>query len=546
MSAASAKGAGIVDDVDGLKSLLERASSRREFLLGMGGLAVTGQLSMRGVRDGASSLLGPDRPRRGGNFRLAMTGGGSKDTMNAHYVLSKGDEARLVTAFEPLLEYDDQYMVTRNGLAEEVVQDSPTQWTVRVKPGIEFQNGKTLHADDVIYTLRRIVDPKTGSFGGPGLASIDPRRLQKLDSRTVRIHLRRADSTIGDQLAQYHNGIVPVGYKPYPAPQVGTGPYKLKTFTRGERSVHVRNPHYWRSGQPYFDTVTIIDFSDPTAQVNALLSGQVDAMTDLPFAQVPVARHHGGIGILVSRTGGWVPICMAVDLEPFTDYRVRQAFRWIVDRPQIVQQVLSGYGVVANDLYSPFDPDYSRGLPQRHQDLDRARSLLKGAGKDGLTVELHTTNGAAGMVDLATVFAEQAKGAGVTVNVRVDPNYYGNQYLKLPFSVDFWLTHNYLPQTASGMLPKSPFNETHWPPKAGPGSNYASLYQQALAATDREKRGEIIHEMQKLEFNYGGYIIPFFNNLVDAYSTKVRGFKPSKAVLNLNGFGHGFRSIWFA
>jgi peptide/nickel transport system substrate-binding protein len=523
------------------------SSTRREFLVAAGGLAVTGGLvGGAGRARAAAERHDAERPKRGGDFRVALTGGGSKDTMNAHYALAKGDEARMVTAFEPLLEYDDAYRITTNGLAEEVSQDSPTQWTIRLKDGIEFQNGKTVGADDVIYTIRRIIDPKTGAFGGPGLSSISPSGLRKLDARTVRVHLRRADSTIADQVAQYHTGIVPVGYKPYPAPQIGTGPYKLERFTPSRQSVHVRNPNYWRSGQPYFDTVTIIDFDDPAAQLNALLSGQVDAMTDLPFAQAPLVKKHGGTAVLVSDTGGWVPICMAVDMEPFTDYRVRQAFRFMVDRSQMVRQVLSGYGQVANDLYSPFDPAYDHALPQRHQDLEQARSLLRAAGKEGLTIELHTTNGASGMVDEATVFAQQAKGAGVKVNIRVDSNYYGDQYLKLPFSVDFWLTHNYLPQTASGMLPRSPFNETHWPPKSGPGSNYISLYNQALAARDVTKRQEIIHEMQVIEYRYGGYIIPFFNDLVDAYSTKVHGFRPSKAVLNLNGYGHGFRTIWFA
>ena len=159
-------------------------------------------------------------------------------------------------------------------------------------------------------------------------------------------------------------------------------------------------------------------------------------------------------------------------------------------------------------------------------------------------VDLHTTDGAAGMVDSATILAHQASLAGVTVNVKNDPNYYGDAYLKLAFSVDFWGTRNFLPQVANGSIPTAPYNECHWPPK---DSNYISLYQQALAEPDAGKRADIIHQMQKLEYEQGGYIIPMFNNLVDAYSTKVAGFNQgSKATLNLDSFGHGFRNIWFA
>jgi peptide/nickel transport system substrate-binding protein len=219
--------------------------------------------------------------------------------------------------------------------------------------------------------------------------------------------------------------------------------------------------------------------------------------------------------------------------------------RLIVDRPQMIEQVASGYGFVGNDLYAPFDPGYNHSLPQRHQDIAQAKSLLKAAGKSSLAVDLHTTNGAAGMVETATVFANQAQAAGVKINVINDPNFYGNQYLKLAFSVDFWGTRAYLNQVQQGSLPTSPYNETHWPPKSGTGSNFESLYNQALAETDAAKRIAIQHEMQQLEYNIGGYIIPCFGGLIDGYSTKVKGLKPSKGTLNLDSFGHGYRTIWF-
>ena len=233
---------------------------------------------------------------------------------------------------------------------------------------------------------------------------------------------------------------------------------------------------------------------------------------------------------------------MRVDTPPYDDNRVREAFRLIVDRQGMLDQVLSGHGRVANDLYGPFDPGYDKSLPQRKQDIAKAKALLAAAGHTNMKVDLHTTDGAAGMVDVAKVFAQQAKAAGVTVNVIVDPNYYGDQYLKLPFSIDYWNTRNYLAQVSQGSLPGAHFNETHWPPK---GSNFLDLYQQALASTDASQRISIIHQMQKLEYDEGGYIIPFFNNLVDGYSSKIQGFQPNKGPLNLNNYGHGFRTISF-
>ncbi len=529
--------------------------SRRELLVGAGGVLLAGGLAACGSSGSSSSAASgggstpAGTPKKGGNFRLGVTGGGASDIIDGQSIVTKPDQTRLIGSWETLMTYNEDYVLGTDGLAEEVDSSVPGQVDVRLRSGIEFHNGKTLTADDVIYSIKRILNPKEGLFGAAGLASIDPNKLQKMDANTVRIVLKQPDSTIPDQLGQYFNGIVPVGYERKGALKwVGTGPYKIQSFTPGQQSVAVRNENDWRpaSDGPWFDQVTVTDFADSAAQVNALMAGQLDAITDIPFAQIDTAKAQG-IAILEGTGGGWLPLCMAIDMDPFTDVKVRQAFRLMADRQAMLEQVLSGHGSVANDIFAPFDACYSSDLAQREQDIEQAKSLLKSAGQDGMTVDLHTTNGAAGMVDSANVFASQCKAAGVTVNVKNDPNYYGDQYLKLPFSVDFWGTRGYLPQVGLGMLPPPcPYNETHWPPKSGEGADYISLYQQALKETDPTKRCDVIHEMQKAEYDVGGYIIPFFNNLVDAHSAKVEGFKVSKATLNLDTFGHGYRTIWFA
>lgn len=522
--------------------------SRRQLLLGAGGLAALGALTSAcggSTQPGTGTSAPAGSPKRGGNFRVGVTGGGAKDMMDGQNFLDLPDYARLISSFETLLIYDDNFQITNSALAEQVTQDNPKQWTVHLRKGIEFSNGKTLQAEDVIYSLQRILDKSNGLPGYAQLISIDAHNLKALDKYTVQIPLLTPNSLLDQGLAQFNNGIVPLGYKPYPAPQHGTGPYILESFKRGQESVSRRNSNYWQHGQPYFDQLTIIDFTNVSAQVNALLSGQIDAMTAVPYAQIPTVKAHQGTQLLVSQTAEWVPLCMAVDEPPFDNNDIRQAMRYIIDRPTTLAQVASGYGTIGNDLFSKFDPDYDTELPQRHQDIDKAKFLLKRAGMENLSVDLHTTNGSAGMVQLASVFADQAKAAGVKVNVYNDPNYYGDQYLKLPFSVDYWDTLDYAAQAASSMLPSSPFNETHWPPKSGPGSNYASLYQQMLGATDAGLRKELVHQMQTIEYNYGGYVIPFFLDLVDAYSDKVAGFTPSKGTIPLGYFGHSFRTIWF-
>jgi len=519
--------------------------------MGAGGVAMAGTLAACGGNSpspsgGSESTADAGAPKPGGNFRLGVTGGGAKDIMDGQNITTKPDQARLVSGFETLLEFDDEYQLQSTGLAESVEPDNPHQYTIKLRDGITFQNGKPLTADDVIYSLQRIGTEANGLTGFAATATMDIKNLKKMDKLTVRLPMLSPDSTVPQTLASYTFGMVPKGYQAFKgdvSTQVGTGAYKLKSFTPGQESVHVRYDDYWRDS--YFDQVTITDFSDSTAQINALKGGQIDAMTDLPTNQVEAVKS-SGVESLISQTGGWIPICMAIDMAPFTDNRVRQAMRLIIDRQQILDQIGSGYGQLANDLYAPFDEGYNSDLPQREQDIDQAKSLLKQAGAEGLKVDLHTTNGASGMVELASVFASQAKDAGVTITVKNDPNYYGDAYLKLAFSVDFWGTRGYLNQVQQGSLPNSPYNETHWPPKSGDGSNFGDLYKQALAETDSAKRIQIEQEMQKLEYDLGGYIIPYFNSLIDGHSSKVKGLKPSKGTLNLAGYGHGFRTIWFA
>jgi peptide/nickel transport system substrate-binding protein len=488
--------------------------------------------------------------KRGGTFRLAVSGG-SKDFIDGQHIVAKSDIARLVAGWDTLAYFDENLKIQLS-LAEELKIEKANQYLIRVRDGIEFHNGKTLDADDVIYSVKRTANPKLGLFGNGAFQVIDLKRIKKLDNRTVRLFLKRPDVTLIESFAQYFQGVVPNGYAPKsfrsgPLHTIGTGPFKLQSFTPGRQSVHVRNENYWRSGQPYFDQVVLTNFPDDSSKVNALLSGQIDAMTDIPFAQVPVVKKRSNLKVYISQTGAWTPITMAIDQPPFDNVLVRRAFRLLANRPQMVAQGLSGYGRVANDIYSPFDQFYfGDNFPQREYEPDRARALLRTAGQQNLNIDIYTTPADTGMVEGATIFAENAKAGGVTVNVKnVDGGtFYGDQYLKWTLATDYWGTRNYLPQVAFGSLKGAAFNETHWETYEK-YSRFKSLYDQAVGTVAAKKRGAMIREMQRMEYDDGGHIIWGFKNLTDAYSTKLGGFKVDRGTLNLNKYGNGFRTIYF-
>jgi peptide/nickel transport system substrate-binding protein len=527
---------------------VQRGMTRQDLLRRAGALGIVVAGGTFGPLTEAA--FGSTQIKRGGTFRQA-TSGGTTDFIDGQHIVAKSDIARLVATFEGLARFDEKGVIQMN-LAEELKAEKANQYLIRVRDGIEFHNGKTLTIDDVIYSIKRTKNPKLKLFGNAAFGAIDLNGIKKLDKRTCRLHLSRGDVTLMEAFAQYFQGVVPKGYQPNavghgPLQYIGTGPFKVKSFVPGRESVHIKNQNYWRTGQPYFNEVRIIDFPSDAAKVNALLSGQVEAMADVPFAQVPVVKGKQNLRIYTAQTGAWTPLCMRVDVAPFNDVRVRRAFRLLINRPQVVQQGLSGFGRVGNDIYSPFDPAYAGDeFPQRHYDPEQAKSLLKAAGQEGLSVELITSPADTGMVEGATIFAQNAKAGGVnvTVNNVAGGVIYGDQYLKWPFSADYWGTRNYLLQAATGVLKTAPFNETHW--DASPDyPKFEALYRQALATVDNKKRAELIKEMQRMEYNDGGLIIWGFKNLTDGYSAKVGGYKVDRGTLNLNKYGNGFRTIYF-
>src|SRR5262249_26613783 len=195
--------------------------------------------------------------------------------------------------------------------------------------GVEFHNGKTLDVDDFIYTVKQITNPTTGAFNYGRFILFDIKHAQKLDNLTVRIPMLTPVAIMPEMMGGGSVAIiVPVGFD-IKAP-VGTGPFKLKSFTPGQQTVLERFPNYW--GEPAkVDTLVLIDLPDDTARYNALLSGQIDVLDTIPYAQLAALKGNSQFNVSNLPAGGWYPMAMRVDKAPFTDVRVRQAMRLAVD-----------------------------------------------------------------------------------------------------------------------------------------------------------------------------------------------------------------------
>jgi peptide/nickel transport system substrate-binding protein len=502
--------------------------SRRGFAVGaagvLAGLALDACGGSSGSTTSSGSATAAPSPKRGGTLTFAASGGGPDDSLDPY------TDITIVGAFGYYQLYDGIAKLAADGsvalqLAEELVPNKDgTEWTIRLRKGVEFHDGRPLTSADVVASLRRMVK---GVETASVFAAVDAAGAKALDPHTVRVPMHTPFFTLPEFLT-YNSCVTPADWNPnHP---VGTGPFKYVSFTPGRQMSFARNPNYWESGKPYLDAIVINNFNDETAQVNALQSGAANAANNFSLASARVLQT-SGLKMLIGNTGQVNNFSMNCNVAPFSDVRVRQAMRLIVDRPQMLKTVFGQYGAIANDtMAATFDPLYVP-LPQREQDLEQAKSLLAQAGHSGLTVKLAAAPVSQGLPEMAQVFAQQAKGAGV--NVVLEPVttavLYGPEFLKWPFETDYNNYNTYLVNVSELLLPTSSYPETHFN-----NPRYTSLYHQTVATAELSMRRELAGEMQRIEYDQGGYIIPLFPPVLDAHAASVHGLQAGRSGLSFN------------
>jgi peptide/nickel transport system substrate-binding protein len=483
---------------------------------GGGGSASTGSASTAAVTSGAEPT-----GAKGGVFRVGIVGNGTAETFSPPQANSEIDQAHVVQVFDSVVHYDEKGLVV-NAIAEEVSPNATLdEWTIRLLPGLLFSNGRPCTAADVMYSYNFNLDPKNGSVSTSNLSHI--KQMKVVDQRTLKITLDAPNRFFGPNLADVHSGIFPEGttLQDLAHNPIGTGPFMVSKFTPGRRAELVRNPHYWQHGKPYVDELQIISINDPQARINALMSGQVDAIADVLPVQIQTLEG-AGFQILENKASGWMGNYMWTSgkgSSPFDQVEVRQAMRLLVDREQVKENAFLGHAELANDIFGIQDPYYP-DLPQRAYDPEQAKALLKKAGMENLTVDLWTGNLTNGMLEFDTLFANSAKAAGVTINLHnQEPGtYFTQSYGKQPFGSTYWTGKSY-PQIATQTLtPQAELNETAWT-----DPEWQKLFSEAFRVKDDKVAEEMLGKSQEILYESGGYIIPVFPNFLDAHSSKVSG-----------------------
>ncbi|MEU9716813.1 ABC transporter substrate-binding protein [Streptomyces sp. NPDC047976] len=513
--------------------------ARRGFLIATGAtaLAFTAACGTGSTTPDAENAA-EGAPRQGGRLRAAFAGGGANETLDPHAANLFVDAARAKALFDKLADFGaDLAAVPR--LAERwEPNDTLDTWRITLRKAA-FHDGKPVTAEDVLYSYRRIADPKGTFRAKASLEPIDLDASRAVDASTIEFKLKRPYAEFPNVLAAFGAYIVPKDAAAFDKP-VGSGPFTFVSFKPGSSLVVKRNDAYWE-GAPHLDELEFVVAGEESARVSALLGGQVEYAHELNPATARTHEGKGKIEIIRLPGSAMQGFVMKTDRPPFNDPRVRQAFFLIADRKELVDGALSGAGEIGNDLFGKGYQYYPAGLPQRTQDLDKARALLKEAGAEGLKVTLDTAPAATGFVEAAGIFKEQAAKAGVTVEIKV-----GNKDT-------YWkdvLNNGTFASYRSGAMPieshisqrlltGSTTNATKWQQK-----DFDDLYQQAQSTRDTTQRAALYERMQRRLYDEGGFLIWGFADWIIATTPKVHGVSKMAPANTLDWAR--FDKIWLA
>lgn len=397
--------------------------------------------------------------------------------------------------------------------------DTLDAWTIHLREGVKLHNGEEFTADDVIESLDYILDPDNAFPAATAISMVDPDGITKVDDHTVEMQLTEPYGPLPFAFASERLVMRALDDPKDPNSAIGTGPFTLDSFTAGQEAKLTRFDDYWGETSG-FEHLKLAFFQDQQAITNALRGGQIDVAYSVPYTDVASLEKEQDIKILVSDSASYQTIAMRVDQAPFDDPKVREALRLSIDRQQIVDNAFGGFAEVGNDFYGKKSDCPVPDVAQREQDVERAKQLLAEAGQENLKLELVTDGGFPGMMEVAQLFAQNASEAGITIQVKkLDVATFLSKWTEWPFAVAY-AGGPYLQVVKTHLLPGGEENTAHMDdPKLG------ALAAQLFATADPAEQCSLITQMQQIEYERGGYIVPAFSKSVTAYRSNVQGLK---------------------
>ncbi|MER8046737.1 ABC transporter substrate-binding protein [Streptomyces sp. NPDC094032] len=516
--------------------------TRRQLLWAGTGIGAAGVLAACGSggtdpKGAAAPGAASGKPRQGGTLRVGALGRSSAITRDPHGTqANESDYLILALAFDTLtVPGATSNTAPRLAASWQHSADLKT-WTFRIAKGATFHDGTPVTAEDVVWSLKRLRGTPSGAARLPGIQAKNI-SARGTDEVVVVSDYPNAEFPLLTRFASFVMKKDTKDSELDKAP--GTGPFKLDWF-RGGNARLVRNEK-WYGGAVHLDAIEVTMFETPQAMANALLSGQIDLASNVGAVAARTAGSRTDVQVLRRPNDMAMPIVMRTAKgSPFADERVREAMRLVVDRDAMVKQVLSGYGTVANDILGTGDPAFAKTIPQRKRDLARAKRLLGEAGFDlSRTYELVTTEDIAGLADSATLFANQAREAGIKVEVVKQESgaFWEKTWKTGDFYTTYWGTNDSVVFFASKtMVGEAGQNEAGWQDPA-----FDASYRKVIGTADPKARAAALTELQQIEHDRSGYLLWGMADGIDLAAAKVRNLP------KLAGYGRvQLEGVWLS
>ena len=517
---------------DELDYLVARAAKgrigRRAFMGRAAALGITATMANTLLATG----LRAQEPVKGGTLLMGLGGGESTNSLDPALAASQVPFHVLRTTGESLVDTSaDGKLEMRLAESVESTPDAKT-WMFKIRKGVEFHNGATLTPDDVLKTLQRHSDEKAQSGALGIMQGIES---MKVDGDYVSVTLSTPNADLPYLMGDYHLMIQPGGGIETPADGIGAGAYKIVTDEPGVRHVFEKHANYWDSERGHYERVEFIVINDATARMAAVQSGQVHIANRVEPKVAGLLSRAPNLTVKNVAGRGHYVFIMHCNTAPFDNKDLRLALKYAIDRQEMLDKILMGYGTIGNDIpINAAYPLFDDSLPQREFSVEKAAEHYKASGHDGSPIILRVSDVAfPGAIDAAALFQQSAQKAGIPLQIEREPGdgYWSEVWNKQPFSASYWGGRPVQDQMYSTAYQSSAdWNDTRFF-----NDEFDTLLLQARGELDEAKRKGMYAQMASILHEEGGLICPMFNDFIEAVSNQVQGWEANGVQEVMNG-----------
>lgn len=484
------------------------------------GLAVVSLIAGCGSSSNSSGSSSAGTPQRGGNLVFART----SDIITFDRTEMFDNESTWTSD----LMFETLYKPTNDGskdvpwLATSYsVSPNKLVWTFHLRPGVKFSDGKPLTANDVKFSLDTTRAPSSG------WAFIDAaiKNVAAPNPETVVVTTKYPWSPLLSDMSIFPNGIIPANYNNEPKAQflqhpIGTGPFMMGTWVKGQYLKLVRNPYYWQTGKPYLNSVTFTAVPDDNTRIDQLEGGTADLIEFPPFSSVKSLQSQPNITVKPYPIDRVDALFMNEAKPPFNNVWLRRAITLAINRSAIVKALLFGFGQPANSFlpnhlafYNPQDPSGTYNPAEAKADL------AKSPYAHGVTVNLMITGGNLVQSEMAQIVQSDLKPLGINVNIQqLDQNTVNTDMSNGDYSFGYQYYTSDVVDADELINILNIFGSHYTDPV------FYKLIKEAAASFNEAERVKLYDEAQDVVAKDAGLVTLWFQPDLYAYSNNVHGF----------------------